>query len=143
MNDKLDPKSAEFAERTAGLLRDSVSSLSAAQQSRLTQARHRALDEHARRAERPWWQRLGFGSMAPLGGVAAACVLAIVLSTGPGSDPLAPMNNPALAAGGSALEDLDILADADALDLTADADPEFYEWAALQTEVGAQATLGT
>lgn len=134
MNENIDPKAAEFARRAALLLTDSAKSLSAAQLSRLTQARYRALDQYQHRADRSWWQRLGIASLAPLGGVAAAGVLALVLFTG---------RDPDLTASGSAFEDLEILADADALELTADADPEFYEWAALQAEVGSAGALGT
>ena len=62
-------------------------------------------------------------------------LLAVVLWSGrPGADsPVA-----ALADGGAAIEDLDLLADNDALALAREGDLEFYEWASAADDDGAE-----
>lgn len=125
----------EFEKQVARTLEESVSRLDGASRSRLTQARYRALEQlDSRSAASSWWQRLmpNSGVLAPIGGVAAIAVLATVLwvgrsGTGGMSDP------GALAAAGS-FEDIELLADSEALAAMSEEDPEFYEWAAGQDE---------
>lgn len=112
-----------FEERAREVLQESTAKLDGRTLSRLTQARHAALrPEPAQR----WWR-----GWVPAGAAAAAGVLAVMVWTGPVNDPSATLN--ASANGGSALEDIDLLADAP--DFVGEADDvEFYEWAADELE---------
>jgi anti-sigma-K factor RskA len=113
-----------FEKRTREVLEESTSRLDGRTLSRLTQARHAALAQ-GREPARPWWR-----SWMPAGAAAAAAVLAVMVWTGPGGDPTAPL---ASVTGGSAFEDIDLLVDAP--DFVSDADDvEFYEWAADEIE---------
>jgi len=116
----------EFEKRAREVLEESHARLDGRTLSRLTQARHAALDQLQRPARNVW------RSYLPAGAAAAVAVLAVVMwSGGPGS---APNNITARAA--SPLEDIDLLADADAPDFADDGeDLEFYEWAAGEGEV--------
>jgi len=116
-----------FERRAGELLRDSADSLDAATRSRLTQARHAALENIS---ARPAW--LDLRVLAPGGAVAAAAVVAVVLWTGG-----AP--RPAGEAGGP-FDDIELLADADAYELSQESDLEFIEWAAA---MGEQDVAGT
>ena len=81
----------DFEQRTREALEASVEHLDARVCSRLTQARHAALDELQRRARRPAWL------FAPAAALAAAAVMAVVLWA-PWSATQAPPNGTALAA---------------------------------------------
>ena len=116
----------EFERRAAGLLRASADGLDGATRARLTRARAAAL-EPAPRA-RNW---LDLRVLAPAGATAVA-VLATVLVLRHGQ-PDALVNDGA----GIALYDMELLADADALDIAEEADLDFIEWAAAQGEHGA------
>lgn len=118
-----DNETTEFERRTQALLRDSVDNLDGATRSRLARARSAALA--ARETRRGW---LDFRYLAPAGAMAAAVlvtVLFVVRQDGSGA-----VNDSA----GGALYDLELLADADALDLTQETDLEFIEWAAAMGE---------
>jgi hypothetical protein len=124
-----DPLSSRLEERSRELLRDSVGNLDMPTRSRLTQARHAALAVAGRgdrlRAVR-WW--------APAAGFSAAAMLGAALWLGPmavdrtHTDASLRMGAPAAADTQSSLEDLDIVASADEMDLLQD-DVEFYDWA--------------
>ena len=113
-----------FEKRTQELLEESTARLDGRTLSRLTQARHAALDRLQQPA-RQWWR-----SYVPAGAAAAVAVLAVVMWSG----------NPAVETsltpqGTSAVEDIELLADADASDFVDDGeDLEFYEWAAGEVE---------
>lgn len=115
-----------LAERSRALFNDSVESVDFAMRSRLTQARHAAL-EAAAAHRRPWVFR--FGTWKPAAGVTAAALLGAFLWLG---SPL--VQHPATVADGlSNLDDLEILASTDegsgdAIDMLQD-DIEFYDWA--------------
>ena len=112
--------SQDFEKRSQEVLEESVARLDGRTRSRLTQARHAALAQLEKPA-RQWWR-----SYVPAGAAAAAAVLAVMLYVQPGKvvDPRGVQN-------ASAVEDMDILADAEAPDFTEDTDDvEFYEWAA-------------
>src|SRR5688500_9666467 len=112
-----------FEKRTREVLDESVSRLDGRTQSRLTQARHAALDRLGKPA-RPRWH-----AFVPAGAAAAVAVLAVVVWTGPGPQ------QPVAAGNGNAFEDIDLLADGEAPDFVDDAaDLEFYEWAAGEIE---------
>ena len=117
----------EFEKRARQVLEESTSRLDGRTLSRLTQSRHAALDQLQRPA-RAWWR-----SYVPAG-AAAAAVLAIIMWSGRPGSIVEPNNLTARAA--SPLEDIDLLADADAPDFADDGeDLEFYEWAAGEGEV--------
>jgi len=115
----------EFEKRAAALLRASVDGMDGATRARLAHARAAAL-EPATRA-RHW---LDLRYLAPAGATAVA-VLATVLVLNHGK-PDALVNEGA----GIALYDMDLLADADALDIAEETDLDFIEWAAAQGEQG-------
>ena len=110
-----------FEKRAKEVLDESAGRLDGRTRSRLTQARHAALA----RLEQP--QRFGWRAYVPAGAAAGAAVLAVVMYTGkPNTDP---------ALGPSPVEDIELLADADAPDFVDDGeDLEFYEWAAGEQE---------
>ena len=111
-----------FEKRTQEVLDESTARLDGRTLSRLTQARHAALDQLQQPA-RHWWR-----SYVPAGAAAAVAVLAVVLWSG----------NPAdtgLATSAASPEDIDLLADVDAPDFVDDGeDLEFYEWAVGELE---------
>ena len=117
-----DTDKTRFEQRAAELLRDSADSLDAATRSKLTQARHAALDNIS---ARPAW--LDLRVLAPGGAVAAVAIVAVMLWTGAN-------HRPAIDGGGGALDDIELLADADAYELSQESDLDFIEWAATQGE---------
>lgn len=110
----------EFHERSAQLLREGTQNLSGHVRSRLTQARHAAVEEARRsRVLRQWL------AWAPAGALAAALVIAVVMLTG---QP-AKQEFPAAVAPGaehSAMDDLELLAGSESFELLEDL--EFYDW---------------
>jgi hypothetical protein len=114
----------EFEQRAAQLLRTSADELDGATRSRLARARAAALEPAARVSR--WFD---FRYLAPAGAVAAA-VLATVLFIGQGES--GSVND----SSGTALYDMDLLADTDALDIAQETDLDFIEWAAAQGEQG-------
>ncbi len=116
-----DTDKTPFERRAAELLRDSADTLDAATRSKLTQARHAALDNIR---SRPAW--LDLRVLAPGGAVAAATVIAVVLWTGTNPRPATD--------GGGAFDDIELLADADAYEISQESDLDFIEWAATQGE---------
>ncbi|MEJ0100136.1 MAG: hypothetical protein WDO12_10525 [Pseudomonadota bacterium] len=113
----------EFETRAAALLRASVEDMDGTTRARLARARAAALEPaHAR----SWF---GFRYLAPAGATAAA-VLATLLFVGGRHHQTNPVNEGA----GTALYDMDLLADADGLDIAQESDLDFIEWAASQGE---------
>jgi hypothetical protein len=127
---------SEFEKRTRALLEDSVQRVDGRIRSRLNQARHAALEEASRRPS--LWRR--FTSMPAAGAVAATVLVAFVLW------PHSHTGQPLMAeAGGHAgMEDLDLLADSDALDLVSDETDtgQFYEWAVEQADSNEASSTG-
>ena len=107
-------ESNDFEERARALFEDSVERLDARTRSKLTQARNRALDEVKKGAARRRW------ILAPAGGFALAAVIAVGVVTWSGG--------PSPQPGPAALEDLEIVADSEDLELLQDQDVEFYAW---------------
>ena len=112
-------RDSAFERRARELLHDSVERVDAATRSRLTRARHAALAG----AARPAWLHLRV--LAPGGAVAAVALLAVLLWDG--------SHHPATDSG-SALDDLELLADSDGYELSQEPDLDFIEWAAAMGE---------
>jgi hypothetical protein len=106
------------------MLEDSVTRIDGRIRSRLNQARHAAIEEASRRPS--IWKR--FALMPAASGVAAAALVAFVLWPHSHQLPGEPLT------GEQRVEDLDLLADGEALDLVSDETDggAFYEWAAAQ-----------
>jgi anti-sigma-K factor RskA len=125
---RIEETQEEFADRARALLEDGVMRLDARIRSRLNQARHAAIQE-ASRSRFSMWRR--FSLMPAASGVAAAALVAFVLW--PHSH---QRQGEALFAenGHATVEDLDLLADGDALDLVSEETDggAFLEWAAEQ-----------
>jgi hypothetical protein len=117
----------QFERNARVVLEASVSRIDARTRSRLNQARHAALE--AASARRPaWWRSL---ALMPAAGAAAAAVLvATLLWQGQ------PGERGGMEAQRSAVEDMDLLADGEALDLVEGGDGSFYEWAVAETDNG-------
>jgi hypothetical protein len=117
---------SEFEKRTRAVLEESVSRVDGRIRSRLNQARHAALDAV------PNGRRSFFGERQRLpvtGAIAAALLVAVVMWTRT-PDPTLPV---VADSAQTTFEDLDLLADADALDLIEEEDDDaFLEWAASQ-----------
>jgi hypothetical protein len=118
----------DFERLSRQALEESVLRIDGRVRSRLNQARQAAVEEASTR-RRPLFSR--FFTLVPTAGAAAAAVLvAMVLwHRGPQLE---------LPTVGDGSQDLDLLADGEALDLVQDGDGSgsFYEWAADQTEAG-------
>lgn len=102
----------QLEDRARALFEDSVERLDARTRSKLTQARNRALDEATKGAARRRW------IWAPAGGFALAAIVAVVMWSGglrSGAEP-----------DSLALEDIDIVADSENLEMLEDV--EFYTW---------------
>lgn len=102
----------QFSERASELFDDSVERLDAAALSRLNQGRHRALAEAARPGARGRLLR-----WAPVSGVVAAAVVAVVV-----------MNSPMMTATEEVITatDFEMLLEDDSLDMLDEL--EFYSW---------------
>ena len=118
---------SEFEERTRATLDESTARLDGRVRSRLTQARHAALQELAARPRAFWYAWLHSRALAPAGAMTAAVLVAVMLWSGH-----TPGGGAAVAETGTAIEDLELLADSDALELSSDGDYDFYQWAAAQ-----------
>lgn len=103
-------------ERSKALFDGSIERLDARTRSRLTQARHAALDELRRSRPRARWLWVSAGGLT-------AVALAVLIGSWPGTEPAAPRALP--------LEDFDLVADSENLELLQDV--EFYAWLAEET----------
>ena len=123
---------ADFERQLHALLQESVQRVGGHARSRLNQARHAALAEAARGSR--WhrralaWLRLRSLWMPATGAVAAAVLVAFVLW------PHAPQGYPGAEASPTTVEDLDLLADREGMDLMQGGDGQFYEWAMAQAD---------
>jgi len=118
MND--DGDFSDFERRAKRAFDDSVAALDGATRSRLTQARHRALDEHAQRRDRRW-----LFALVPAGAVAAMALVAwLVVVQQPPTPEIVQE---------AALGDLEILLGEEDLEML-DEELEFYGWLEEQPE---------
>jgi Protein of unknown function (DUF3619) len=138
-SNEMEAADTEFALRAKALLGASADELSGRVRSRLTRARYAAL-EAARPAPARHWR-----NWAPAGAVASGVLIALLFVGQQGSAPVSVAANP--------LDDVELLADADAYELGQEqaqeqdqaqtGDYEFYEWAAGQAEGGSSEPVGT
>jgi hypothetical protein len=127
-------RSTELEEHARVVLEEGVLRIDGRIRSRLNQARQRAVAEAARH-RRPTLFR-SFTLMPTAGAVAAGLLVAIVLWH------RQPQGDLAVTEGGrSTVEDLDLLADGEGLDLMEGWDGSFYEWAAEQTDPNGETDL--
>ena len=115
----------EFERNARAVLEQSLARIDARTRSRLNQARHAALEVAGAR-RRAWWRSL---TLLPTAGAAAAALLvaAVLLwHRQPGGEPAV------LEA--QHVEDMELLADGEALELLDGWDGPFYEWATAQTD---------
>ncbi|MGA8706136.1 MAG: hypothetical protein WB646_04010 [Steroidobacteraceae bacterium] len=131
----LDEVAVRFEQRARQLLLDSVASLPAQTRSRLTRARYAAL------SSRPSWSSSLMRHWMPAGASAlAVAVLAVVFLVGPRGE------NPAANVLANATpEDIEMLADSDAVQLgrEEDVDYDFYEWAVDEAKGANAPSMGT
>jgi anti-sigma-K factor RskA len=128
---RTDESLTDFERNARAVLEESVRRIDARTRSRLNQARHAALEAAAAR-RRSWWR--SFAVMPAAGAVAAALLVAVVLWH------REPQGTPALAFDSqhAVVEDMDLLTDNDSIDLMEGWDGSFYEWAAAQSDAGAE-----
>lgn len=121
----------EFERNARKVLEESVARVDARTRSRLNQARHAALETALARPRRRW---LGMTLMPAAGAAAAAFLVTVMLWHREPSG----MEPPLFEGRAPVAEDMDLLADGDALDLMEGWDGSFYEWAAAQTDVNGE-----
>jgi len=129
----LDESARAFERRARELLLESVEALPAATRSRLTRARHAAL------ASRPSWSSQLSRHWVPAGAsVLAAAAAVLFLAVPHGKGPVSPLAN-------APPEDLEMLADSDAVQLGRedDVDYDFYEWAVGEAKGAGAPSVGT
>ena len=124
----------EFEQHARALLEDSVLRIDGRVRSRLNQARHAAVAEISRRPS--FWRR--FSLMPAASAVAATVLVAFVLW------PHSHQGDSLIEGGHGTVEDLDLLADGDALDLVSDETDggAFYEWAVDQADSSETSSTG-
>jgi len=131
----LDEAAVRFEQCARRLLLDSVEALPAQTRSRLTRARYAAL------SSRPSWASSLTRHWMPAGaGALAAAVLAVAFLVGPHGE------NPAASVLANATpEDIEMLADTDAVQLGRedDVDYDFYEWAVDEAKGASAPSMGT
>ena len=110
---------------------DSVGAIDAATRSKLTQARHRALQELERNRRSSWW--LVPGRLAPAGALAAVALAALLL--------VWRGESPPVTAGVAPVADLDILLGDEDLEMLGE-DLEFYAWLEEQPELSTPPATG-
>jgi cytochrome c-type biogenesis protein CcmH/NrfG len=121
----------EFERNARVVLEHGIERIDGRMRSRLNQARQQALEAAAGGRQRPWWRS---SALMPAGAVAAASLLAVMLWY---HEP-AVRQGPLPESHVSAVEDMDLLADADGVDLIEGWDGPFYEWAADQSDANTQ-----
>ena len=121
----------DFERLSREALEESVLRIDGRVRSRLNQARQAAVEAASAR-RRPLFSR--YFTLVPTAGAAAAAVLVAMVLWHRGPQ----LDLPGLPIESQKVEDLDLLADGEALDLVQDGDGSgsFYEWAADQTEAG-------
>jgi hypothetical protein len=122
-------RTAELERRLRALLEESTARVDSRVRSRLARARFAAVEE-AGRSPAGFWRTLASSSrtLVPAGAVAAAALVATLLWNHAAEPPFQANESPA------AFEDVELLADGEALDLIEEWDLGFYEWAASEAD---------
>ena len=108
-----DAKQDEFEQRAQGVLQESAEQLDGATRSRLTQARHAAVEVLKERRRKPWlW-------LMPAAGAAAAAVLTVALLVNPTRNQVEQQTL-------EPVDEFEIIAGEDELEFYRDVD--FYAW---------------
>jgi hypothetical protein len=128
---RVDEGLTQFERNARAILEESARRIDARTRSRLNQARQAALAAAGTR-RRSWWA--SFTLMPAAGAVAAALLVAVVLWH---REPAAT-TPVALDGQHPAVEDMELLTDKDSIDLMEEWDGSFYEWAAAQSDGGAE-----
>ena len=118
-----------FERNARTVLEEGVQRIDARTRSRLNQARQAALAA-AQAPRRVWWR--SFTLMPAAGAAAAALLVAFMLWHRQPAGELPVLEGPH-----ATVEDVDLLADSEALELVEGGDGSFYEWAAAQSDNGA------
>jgi anti-sigma-K factor RskA len=121
----------EFERNARRVLEESLARVDARTRSRLNQARHAALEAAQAQPRRGVWRSF---TLMPAAGAAAALLVAVMLWH---REPTS-VEPPLFEAHAATAEDVDLLADKDALDLMEGWDGSFYEWAAAQTDTNGE-----
>ncbi len=117
-----------FERNARAVLAESTQRIDARTRSRLNQARHAALAAAAPRAG-----LLSRLTLMPAAGAAAAVLVAVMLWHHQPAGELSGAEGQHLA-----VEDMDLLADGEGLDLVEQGDGSFYEWAVAQSDGNGQ-----
>jgi hypothetical protein len=125
----------EFERNARTVLEESVRRIDGRTRSRLNQARQAAVAAAAA-TRTPWWR--GFTLMPAAGAATAALLVAVVLWQRQPAGELPFVEAPHASAEHAAVEDLDLLADGDAMELIEGWDGSFYEWAAAQNDANGE-----
>jgi len=121
----------EFERNARAVLEEGIARIDGRTRSRLNQARQLAVEAAGAR-HRPWWR--SFAIMPAAGAVTAALLVTVMLWH---REPMV-RESPLLEGRVTAVEDMDLLADAEGLDLIEGWDGPFYEWAADETDTNVQ-----
>lgn len=118
-------RDAAFVARARDVLLDSVENLDARTRSRLTRARHAALDQTGQPQDRRGFSMGGW--LAPAGGLAAVALVGLIwVGTEPTVAPVQQSASVRTEATGAAVDDFALMADAENLELAEEI--EFYSW---------------
>jgi anti-sigma-K factor RskA len=133
MNNATDDRDDAALERRAReLFESSVEGLDGATRSRLNRSRQHALEAaatHGREARSPRWRSLAW---VPVGALAASALVAVLIARTPkGPAPTAPLA--AEAESNMQQAPIVMLAEAEDLELAAEADLDFYAWIEIET----------
>jgi hypothetical protein len=118
----------DFERNARVLLEESVSRIDGRTRSRLNQARHAALERAAAPGRARRWRSY---TLMPAAGMAAALLVALVLWNREPS-----VESPVLE-GPHPIEDMDLVADSEGLEIMDGWDGPFYEWATTENEATA------
>jgi hypothetical protein len=124
----------EFERNARTVLAESVRRIDGRTRSRLNQARQAAVAAAATRT--PWWR--GLTLMPAAGAATAALLVAVVLWQRQPAGELPVLDASHVTAEHPAVEDLDLLADSEAMELIENWDGSFYEWAAAQNDASGE-----
>jgi hypothetical protein len=125
----------EFERNARTVLEESVRRIDGRTRSRLNQARQAAVAVAAARRT-SWWS--GLTLMPAAGAATAALLVAVVLWQRQPAGELPLLEAPRAAAEHAGVEDMDLLADSEAMELMEGWDGSFYEWAAAQNDASGE-----